>query len=242
MNLTIPTPCDEDWDAMTPTTCGRFCAVCQKEVIDISHMDDTAILQIYLENGGKLCVQARTEQISPAITVRTYPMQRLAVFALAVWLAFAGGLVNEVQAQMDTHFSAYSNEPAILKVTVIDKDQKPVFDAKITLLKDNDFIHSGLTDEAGTAFMENIDEGIYVIKIKVGDETTRQKIQLSAKQMKEIVVRLHTRITPPALTKESRAGMRGDVKLSSDCLIGNSGKITKRYEFDLTGKSYWVDR
>lgn len=45
MKLTIPTPCAKNWDAMTPTACGRFCNVCQKEVIDVTQMEYNIIIQ-----------------------------------------------------------------------------------------------------------------------------------------------------------------------------------------------------
>ena len=35
-NLTIPNPCHQDWDKMTPNTKGRFCQSCSKTVIDFT--------------------------------------------------------------------------------------------------------------------------------------------------------------------------------------------------------------
>ena len=40
--LHIPTPCQESWDAMTPTADGRHCASCNHAVIDLTIMSVTA--------------------------------------------------------------------------------------------------------------------------------------------------------------------------------------------------------
>ncbi|MFC6095772.1 carboxypeptidase-like regulatory domain-containing protein [Flavobacterium qiangtangense] len=45
INISIPKPCHENWQKMTPLEKGRFCDSCQKQVFDFTKSSDTEILQ-----------------------------------------------------------------------------------------------------------------------------------------------------------------------------------------------------
>jgi hypothetical protein len=62
--ITIPKPCHEDWNTMTPTETGRFCSVCTKGVVDFTNKS-TAEIQSYLfqNQEQKICGRFRNEQI-----------------------------------------------------------------------------------------------------------------------------------------------------------------------------------
>lgn len=56
MKITIPSPCHEDWQKMTPTQKGAFCGVCQRDVIDFTKKTNAEIRSILISNSGeKLC-------------------------------------------------------------------------------------------------------------------------------------------------------------------------------------------
>lgn len=62
--LHIATPCHEDWAKMQPTANGAFCQSCQKEVIDFTTMDDTAVQNFLIQNAGKkICGRASSKQL-----------------------------------------------------------------------------------------------------------------------------------------------------------------------------------
>lgn len=44
MKLTIPAPCHENWDTMTPDERGKFCSVCSKTVRDFTASPDEEII------------------------------------------------------------------------------------------------------------------------------------------------------------------------------------------------------
>jgi hypothetical protein len=50
VQLSIPKPCHENWDKMTPTQQGRFCNACAKQVVDFTTMSDGEVLNFFLKN------------------------------------------------------------------------------------------------------------------------------------------------------------------------------------------------
>ncbi|HET6227297.1 MAG TPA: hypothetical protein VFF27_13520 [Bacteroidia bacterium] len=62
--ITIPTPCHESWEQMTPAGEGRHCASCDKVVVDFTRMS-LEELQAYFENHSfqKSCGHFRNDQI-----------------------------------------------------------------------------------------------------------------------------------------------------------------------------------
>ncbi len=65
LNITIPKPCHEDWNSMTPDQTGRFCGSCTKSVVDFTDKTTTEIQQYFIENQGqKVCGRFMNEQIN----------------------------------------------------------------------------------------------------------------------------------------------------------------------------------
>lgn len=64
----IPEQCHEQWSAMQQQEQGRFCAQCQKTVIDFSEMSDEAMRNFLLEQKGKsICGRMRASQLARPI-------------------------------------------------------------------------------------------------------------------------------------------------------------------------------
>ncbi len=53
LKISIPKPCHEDWNTMTPNEQGSFCGKCCKTVIDFSHQSNDEIQQFLLEASNK---------------------------------------------------------------------------------------------------------------------------------------------------------------------------------------------
>lgn len=64
IQITIPNPCTQSWDEMTPQGQGRHCANCQKVVTDFTGWSDTALYEFLLKNKeSKLCGMFKVEQL-----------------------------------------------------------------------------------------------------------------------------------------------------------------------------------
>ncbi len=67
--ISIPKPCHENWEAMSPREQGRFCQVCSKTVVDFTSMTDDAVQHYFLNNSHQAtCGRFRQDQLT-AITI-----------------------------------------------------------------------------------------------------------------------------------------------------------------------------
>ncbi len=64
IQLSIPIPCHENWDNMSPVQKGKFCGSCQKQVIDFSNMSDREVAQFFKKpSTGSVCGRFMTDQL-----------------------------------------------------------------------------------------------------------------------------------------------------------------------------------
>jgi hypothetical protein len=67
IKLSIPTPCHEDWNTMTANQSGKFCASCQKTVVDFSRMSDAEIIRYFTDFQGDTCGRLSEKQLNSVI-------------------------------------------------------------------------------------------------------------------------------------------------------------------------------
>ncbi len=64
LKISIPTPCQQDWSAMTPNEQGRHCTSCAKTVVDFTSMSDEAIKHFFInKKEEKVCGRFKNEQL-----------------------------------------------------------------------------------------------------------------------------------------------------------------------------------
>ncbi len=70
IQLSIADPCHENWDEMTQAEKGRFCASCQKQVIDFTNMSDSQLATFFKKPaGGSVCGRFYHDQLERDIEI-----------------------------------------------------------------------------------------------------------------------------------------------------------------------------
>jgi hypothetical protein len=85
--ISIPTPCNESWAAMTPADKGRFCASCQKNVIDFTRSSDREIA-VAFRGGENICGKFLPSQLERELYI---PKEKN-----KYWIAVSVAVVNIV--------------------------------------------------------------------------------------------------------------------------------------------------
>lgn len=100
--ITIPKPCHENWNQMTPNEQGAYCQKCCKTVIDFSSKSEEEIITTLLtKKDEKVCGRFTTDQISrPQISLKiprnllpkNIPMHN--AFVIALFISFGSALFS----------------------------------------------------------------------------------------------------------------------------------------------------
>lgn len=106
IRLNINNPCSESWNQMTPNDQGRFCASCQKTVVDFSTMDDRELVEFFTQYQGSVCGRLTKDQLDRPLL--TTPERKTRSWHY--WHYLIAGLLFSSEA------SAQSN-PAIIQTT-----------------------------------------------------------------------------------------------------------------------------
>ncbi len=97
--IRIPEPCSEDWNQMTPTEKGRYCAVCQREIYDFTHLTHRQLAN-KIKRKENICGLFRKDQLD----VDLYADTDLSLKKIGMMMSVTVMLSNSpsVFAQIDT--------------------------------------------------------------------------------------------------------------------------------------------
>ncbi|TNE81531.1 MAG: hypothetical protein EP332_03825 [Bacteroidetes bacterium] len=92
MQFTIPNPCSEDWQAMTPNALGRHCDSCAKTVVDFTQMTDAEIQSYFTKSQGqRLCGRFKSSQLATFnLRLQTHSIQKPQQLFWAILLTVFG--------------------------------------------------------------------------------------------------------------------------------------------------------
>ena len=96
--ISIPKPCNENWNSMSPNKNGRFCNSCNKTVIDFTKMNNPEIQKYFTENSGeeRICGHFKLNQIESEESIKydklrsrfnrikIKPIKKIALFSLSL--------------------------------------------------------------------------------------------------------------------------------------------------------------
>lgn len=119
VQITIPSPCSQNWEKMLPNTNGRFCNNCSTQVVDFTKMSDAQVLN-YLNQHSKQYVCARTfaSQLNRKMEEPAILKQKKWYWKLLLLPAIFFGKMNEGKAM--------KNPTEISLVALTKNGQNPV--------------------------------------------------------------------------------------------------------------------
>ncbi|MNK08385.1 hypothetical protein D3C87_263200 [compost metagenome] len=166
IQITIPTPCHENWQQMTPVDKGRFCASCQKNVIDFTNSSDREIAAV-LKNSENSCGRFKVNQLNRDLIV---PKEKstLWIAASAAVISFLTIGTNRLLAQEPV---ATEQEPVQQKPYVTGKSTTTLITIKGIVLDSNKMSIPGvniLNMKTGAEIQSDFD-GLFSIEARKGD-------------------------------------------------------------------------
>lgn len=96
IQLSIPQPCHENWNNMTPAQKGRHCSSCNKEVVDFTSMNDGEVAHLINSMSGKVCGRFNQQQINRVLYT---PAERNNGLFKHLWKLLLPGFFFSVKAQ-----------------------------------------------------------------------------------------------------------------------------------------------
>jgi hypothetical protein len=80
--ITIPTPCHEDWNAMTPKDQGRHCGSCCKTVVDFTSWQPQEIL-LHFKSNKNVCGRFTADQLNEPIPTQEDFVKQISYFNIS---------------------------------------------------------------------------------------------------------------------------------------------------------------
>lgn len=144
--LIIQEPCHENWNKMSPNEKGRFCAVCDKTVIDFTHKSPLEIKQHIDKSEGKVCGRVNSRVLEKTIVPQAAGINFNGRHKWWTWISILALL-------------GFTRKMATMEMPSKDKNINP--EAKKLSIK------SSKTLVRGTVRNSETQEGIEAVEIKI---------------------------------------------------------------------------
>jgi len=212
--LTIPKPCEADWDSMIGNDQVRFCEHCNLHVTDLSALTRPAAMRLVAQSQGRLCVRVM-QRPGGGVLTRTVPKQlyrisrrasRIAAgaFTATLSLASAAGQSRPSEAvipevtQMSPEAARNKTSAATARLwgTVLDPNDAVIPGATIKLTNTDSHIEQSTTSsDSGEYSFQTLSPGTYTLSVKMDGFRVLDvtDIQLEPNSSEQIDARLEVR-------------------------------------------------
>ena len=172
--LQIASPCHENWNNMSPSERGKFCASCAKEVVDFTQKPKKEIVKFLEEATGSTCGRFKPEQIdhvggrqlTPAMQKKhNFLLRKIKKLSLGTLAFFGFGLMStfSVSAQVlhEDYYMVKGKVAAVETIKAMDAqvelsgvitdehDGTPIEGADVSVLLGERYIAMGFSDAEG---------------------------------------------------------------------------------------------
>jgi hypothetical protein len=216
LQITIPSPCHEKWQDMTPAEKGRFCASCQRVVHDFTRSSDREIASV-LTKESNACGRFLSTQLDRDLVIHK-EKSTMWMAASAAVVSFLSLGTNETIAQNPATEQLPSAEygdmlgkvgPASSVITggVYDEEGMPIPGVDIKVEGTNESAQTDLDGEysihgqKGQVLLISYD-GFKTAKITIGSSTTIY-ITLKEENLKEELIIMGYRTTTPKVSNDA---------------------------------------
>lgn len=176
IQISIPNPCTEDWNKMTPAEQGRFCSSCQKCVMDFTTFSDKQLYQYLTQHKNEhICGRYYSTQLNKDIQSPVQSQISLHKYFIALGLTI---VLSEIPAQQLFAKAPYvyqtphyvppedsTNNTHLLIGTVWDTTKEPIIGAFVEVFQNGITRTSTVTDEEGR-YGITLPSGTYTVLIK----------------------------------------------------------------------------
>ncbi|MBS1781276.1 MAG: carboxypeptidase regulatory-like domain-containing protein [Bacteroidetes bacterium] len=160
IQISIPNPCHEDWNKMTPAEQGRFCNSCQKVVTDFTSFTDAQLHSFFSDRSKQVCGRFYNHQLNIPISVPPQPHSRLYRYFIGFGLTLLFTQLPEtrlraqtphahIDPQLDKKNKNENDTSIIIKGKVIDELKEPMLGAIVSAYCNGTMVAGTVTDYDG---------------------------------------------------------------------------------------------
>lgn len=180
IQINISSPCNEDWDKMSPNELGRFCSHCQKNVVDFTKWNDADLYTFFKNNKESVCGRLTVFQLNRDINITPQPNSRLYRIVIALGLTLITTQIPKANGKFKVpDVTSYPiitpdtiekkaqdvNDTTGISGKVVDENNEPIIGA-IVAVSCNGILKGGAqTNIDGNFKISPVDTGIYNVSI-----------------------------------------------------------------------------